>query len=183
MDSSNRYYHYKEIDNLVGYVVNIHDAVNYDIDLFLSDELKTRYSNVITNTYTYQDDSGFNVGVAYRCRLKGIGLHQTKKRPDDFSFRRKRHNANENRIIRLAQIDMTKQIDRQNGWVLCNISDVDVYKRLLVTLMDPITKDDLSLILLKSEYRSCFRPYGIPYIKLKEDNSNIENGTTMPPTP
>jgi len=83
-----KYIHHQDIPDILGYVVNVHDAVNYDIDLFLDEELRKRYWNVITNTYTYQDEdlnsSSSNphapmIGTTYRCRLKGIGINQSKR--------------------------------------------------------------------------------------------------------
>lgn len=154
-----RYIHHEEIQNVVGYVVNVHDAVNYDIDLLLPDELVKRYQNVITNRYTYcrpGDDNKEISGTTFRCRLKGIGIntrsHNNNRRPSRPS--RKMTNP----ALREATISMIRQFDRFNGWVICTISDIDVYRRLLVTLYDPITRRDLREILFADPAGS-FSPY------------------------
>lgn len=138
---------YPEVFPIWGYIVNVHDSVNFDIDLKLTPELHSRYSNVITNNYTYTDlVNGVNstkasVGIAYRCRLKHVGL------------------SSRNKYFRAAHIEMIRHFDRQNGWVLCRISDVDIYRRLLVSVYDPITQEDLSQVLLKGRYAETFHPY------------------------
>lgn len=75
-----KYSHYAPIAGIIGYIVNLHDPLNYDIDLCGLDEtLKQRYSSIIRNTYTYKDEDGqVQTGTTYRCRLKGIGIQQPK---------------------------------------------------------------------------------------------------------
>ncbi len=172
------YTKHPDISGILGYIVNVHDPVNYDIDLFLSPQLRKKYSQVITNTYTYQDEGDtIRTGITYRCRLKGVGVVTSKQRkmktsPSKIPNPEKdgnlfkslpRHPGKKkdpvNFIIREAHIAIIRQFDRQNGWVICTISDVDIYRRLLVTLYDPITRKDLSEILLSEEYKDYFRPY------------------------
>jgi hypothetical protein len=75
-----KYSHFAPITGIIGYVVNLHDPLNYDIDLCGLDEtLIQRYSTIIQNTYSYKDEEGHSrTGTTYRCRLKGIGIHQPK---------------------------------------------------------------------------------------------------------
>ena len=159
---------------MVGYVVNVHDAVNFDIDLLLPDELITRYQNVITNQYTYSRGNEEVTGTTFRCRLKGIGINNqiVRRNPTssydeiDSSLRRRNYETSKRRpnrkilspALREATISMIRQFDRFNGWVLCTISDVDVYRRLLITLYDPISKRDLREILF-AEPTGSFSPY------------------------
>jgi hypothetical protein len=158
---TSRYYHHQEVANIWGYVVNIHDACNYDIHFEFEPDLQKRYWNTIINKYTYADLSfddlesikrpETKIGTTYRCRLKGVGVSswaKNKKPTIDFTMKE-------------AHIAMIRQFDRQNGWVLCTISDVDIYRRLLVTLYDPITKRDLSEILLSEKYEGYFYPYAL----------------------
>ena len=133
----NKYIHYPNTPWVVGYVVNVHDALNYDIDLYLPDEIRSRYLNakhkdernvVILNKYSYVDVDDNDVNkdrLTYRCRLKGIGLkcHKSYK------------------LQRNAHIEMMRRIDRQNGWVYVTVSDIDIYQRILVNLYDPISKE------------------------------------------
>ena len=48
-----RYQRKKEISNVVGFVVNIHDATNFDIDLDLPEHLRREYHDVIAKRYSY----------------------------------------------------------------------------------------------------------------------------------
>ena len=163
-----RYSHHEDVSGVWGYVVNVHDAVNYDIDLDFSShpELSARYNNVIMNKYLYYEyseipegdfleDLGKNAttGITYRCRLKGIGTTQCTQ---DKRKGKKRKDY----ILRDAHIAMIRQFDRCNGWVLCTLSDVDIYRRLLVTLHHPKTKEPFSDILLSYPYDAMFCPYG-----------------------
>ena len=142
-----------------GYVVYIHDSVNYDIDLDLSEEMVAQYWNVISNKYTYYttpeaalvqrpdaSEQTKQVGVAYRCRIKGISALYRKYN-------------NKPRLVHVAHQEVSRRIDRQNGWVLCQVGEVDIYRRLLVDLYDPITKENLNSILLQPKYSTVYRPY------------------------
>jgi len=121
-----RYTRYPETTGIRGYVVNIHDAINYDIDFDFPPGLISRYDDVIKNTYQYRDATGEKVGTTYRCRLKGIKVVASQRPPRD------------------GYLAISRQIDRQNGWIIATVSDVDIYSRLLVTLYDPITSECLS---------------------------------------
>lgn len=136
-DIVHKYQHMKEIKNVMGFIVNIHDATNFDIDLDISSELNKQYKNVISNEYTYQDldDSYFKDpnstkliklnpknGITYRCRLKGIGIHQLNSSLDIWK-------ANQ------MCVEIKQLIDRTDGWIICNLSDIDVYQRMLVDII------------------------------------------------
>lgn len=158
-----------------GYVVNVFDPINFDIDLIfpsdVSPDLIQQYSMAITNVYTYrnmntenEDFTNFNEdfneeieeGSTYRCRLKGVGIQRLEKGSEGRSEKA--------RLSREAHIAMIRQIDRQNGWVLVEISAVDIYRRLLVTIFDPITGDNLNSIIFRPEFEKIFirhqRPNG-----------------------
>jgi hypothetical protein len=129
-----KYKHIKETNNVSGYVVNVHDCTNFDIDLNLSSTLQKKYKDVITNQYKYYDFNKYffdninieltkklvpKIGNTYRCRLRGIGMKQTT----DCSHIWK---------INQISIDVKKLIDINDGWITCTLSDVDVYQRLLI---------------------------------------------------
>lgn len=160
-----RYQRLKEIKNINGFVVNIHDATNFDIDLDLPVELRDKYNDVISNEYFYQDlPSDFleNPNLAnqqlipcksktYRCRLKGIGINQL---PNNYHIHK-------NNII---SYEIKQLIDNNDGWVLCNLSDIDVYQRLLVDIIIPTNTENISLkdfLLNKMNYEDnpLFYPY------------------------
>lgn len=111
-----RYQHLPQISQLYGYIVNIHDASNYDIDICFPDH-KTEYlyNSVIHNSYIYLDEEDKCIeSTAYRCRLKGIST-------------REKSSFDATQLIR-------ELIDENNGWVTCSISDIDIYHRLLIDI-------------------------------------------------
>lgn len=178
-----RYIHHENTENVVGYIVNVHDPVNYDIDLLFNDELRQRYWNVITNTYVYTDDvdergqrnEREHNGMTYRCRLKGIGINSPvlfDGRPDAKMKTSKKTRKYQTPALREATITMIRQFDRFNGWVICTVSDVDVYRRLLITIRDPISHRDIRDLLF-AESPALFCPYELetPIEELLNENS------------
>lgn len=142
----NRYQKLPEVYGVVGFIVNIHDATNFDIDLQIPPEFKERYKDVISNQYKYVDlEDKFMeinklemvnklescIGTTYRCRLRGIGINQMF------------HNGylwKSNQIT----VNIKKLIDRTDGWVTCNLSDIDVYHRLLVDININVDKKNIN---------------------------------------
>lgn len=109
-------------------MVNVHDAINFDIDLSFTPAQKYQYRHVITNEYEYKELSSGEErksSKAYRCRLKGIQLTAQRGSKED------------NTTMKRATKDMVQMIDRCDGWVVCVIDTVDVYNRLLIDLVDP----------------------------------------------
>lgn len=135
-----------------GYTVNVHDAINFDIDLFLPSQQRMRFRHVISNEYQYKEELSseeIKTGKVYRCRLKGIQVSE--------------HNSRKSKSrMHAATRDVRHATDRSNGWVICVIDSVDVYNRLLVDLLDPKTHESLKECLL-SDYDDLFIPY-IPHI-------------------
>lgn len=114
--STCRYQHFQEIKGIYAYVVNVHDASNYDLDIcFNNPETKNIYNSVISHEYTYLDDNGNKItSQAYRCRLKGLAT----KIGSSFE----------------STQAVKELIDENDGWVECSISDIDIYHRLLVDI-------------------------------------------------
>ena len=162
------YQRYSETKNVLGFVTNIHDAVNYDIHLFLTPELERRYNNVIVEEYSYIDFTGLNIPTnyedvnthekskTYRCRLKSVGVNE------------KAHSECTNRVMcgrngTHASIDVSRLIDRADGWVICNISDVDVYRRVLVDVIITVkSKNTVDLTLNYLYSKIPIEPIEIP---------------------
>lgn len=159
-----------KIKHVTGFVVNVHDAVNFDIDLKIPSKFLQRYSEVVTNDYKYQRlcDVMENkvhcntiVGTSYRCRLKGIGIYQKFKN----SYKWK-HNQ--------IHLEVQHLIDRADGWVVCNLYNVDSYKRLLVDVMIPTCHGciDLKEYLLK-KMENTENPIFYCYKNNKDQNNEI----------
>jgi hypothetical protein len=133
--SQKRYIRHPWSYKIMGYVVQVHDATNFDIDLDLTSDLISRYSNVISNEYKYKytTDQGWyshpedimlaeSTGKAYRCRLRGIGINPSLPY------------AAHSRKSQEIKEDVRRLFDRSDGWCTCTLSDVDIYSRLLVDI-------------------------------------------------
>lgn len=163
----NRYKRMKDCKNITGFVVNVHDATNFDIDLDIDYDLQQQYQDVISNQYTYQDLEPdfienpdftklvtFNpkIGLTYRCRLKGIGINQSP--------------ISSNHIWKSNQIciEVKQLLDRSDGWIICDLSDIDVYQRLLVDMFiktptEIINLRNYILARMANEPNPIFYPY------------------------
>lgn len=143
----NRYQRMREISGIIGFIVNVHDATNFDIDLEMPPEFHEKYGDVISNQYTYQDlHSDFlenpdlnittkiapKVGTTYRCRLRGVGINQLSQHM---------HTWKSNQMC----VEVKQLIDRTDGWIVCTLSDIDVYQRLLVDIIIYTGKGPINL--------------------------------------
>lgn len=161
------YQRMEEISDIKGFVVNVHGPTDFDIDFNLPDHLIKKYDNVIFHNYTYKEYKDTNInydyssnnmlsrstekeGKVYRCRLRKIGLHKKNK-----SFMWK-----SNQLL----TEIKHHIDRTDGWVRCNLLDIDVYRRLLIDIIidtqnGPINLTDYLLTRVKSEDEPIFFEY------------------------
>lgn len=143
----NRYQRMREVHDVIGFIVNVHDAINFDIDLEISPELHEKYGDVVSNQYTYKDfDNDFledpnlnktteitpKIGTTYRCRLRGVGMNQLP------------HNLHTWKSNKMC-VEVKQLIDRTDGWITCTLSDIDVYKRLLVDVVIHTCKGQINL--------------------------------------
>lgn len=143
----NKYQRMREVRNITGFIVNVHDATNFDIDLDISPNLHEKYQDVISNQYTYQDlgtdflenpdlDRITNitpqVGTTYRCRLRGVGINQLSPNI---------HTWKSNQMC----VEVKQLIDRTDGWITCTLSDIDVYQRILVDIIIPTCQGPINL--------------------------------------
>jgi len=171
-----QYHRLREISSIIGFVVNIHDATNFDIDLQLTAEMRNKYYNVITNEYTYNDlgdeyvTNPNNVmdetlvpqtGITYRCRLRGIGINQLPS-------------SDQMRKSYIMTTDIKQLLDRTDNWVSCTLSDIDVYQRLLVDVFVHTVdgcvniKDDL----LMKDSKDNNNPLFYVYTRESRENKN-----------
>lgn len=154
-----KYLKMNDINGIVGFIVNIYDGINFDIDLHIPKDMINNYSTVITDNYTYKNlsceyfingdlDSNNFEGIVYRCHLRGIGINK---------------NTNNIHKVNLLTNYVKKIIDKSDGWVICNISDIDVYNRLLVDIIIPESMNDLKHLILKTQ--DYFDPVYKEYLK------------------
>jgi hypothetical protein len=93
---------------------------------------------------------------AYRCRLKGIAKQTQIESVDESNsrgFKKPRHKVEID-----AHINIIRRIEKLDGWVLCEICEIDVYKRLLVNIVDIINKEDFRDHILNN-YSQCYSQY------------------------
>lgn len=128
-------------------VINVHDAINFDIDLGnfeVSDKIvKNFYEYLLLrkdklSSYSFEElmNKEIKKGISYRCRLRGIN---------------KKHGNNK------KTLEIKKMMDSVNGQIKCRVREVDIYQRLLVDIIVVKEKPfDLKEYLLKDP---SFYPY------------------------
>lgn len=159
------YHRLEPVTGIQGFIVNVHNSINYDIDFTLTPAQMLRYQDVITNTYTYCDygpaelwnlrslvPSLARTGKTYRCRLRGIGS---------------RHLTTRAQFATQSQmgVEIKSLVDRADGWITAVLSDIDIYRRLLVNVIVHLPNQSIDLrqyILnrMKFETNPIFYPYG-----------------------
>lgn len=128
------------------FMVNIQDAINFDIGFINSEEIKNSWIpqnlDLITSTYTYSvidrdtlTESEPIESYAYRSRLRGI----ISTRSPGIVIRTKRESIQEKRAKRVL-IDINKDT---GGIFLCHVHGVDKHNRILIDLYHPVTGESM----------------------------------------
>jgi hypothetical protein len=127
----------------LGFVVNIYNTLNYDIDLIDTDikQITNCFGRIITNEYTYLQNNQMVTGLSYRCRLAGIMKKQS------FSSTSYKHSNKE----------IVSHIDKLNGWVLLKLHGSDKYNRLVISAIDPVSGTNIVNIL--KQYTDVYQMY------------------------
>lgn len=143
----------------IGYVIHIHDTVNYDIafpkEWQTNDNFIETYRNVTSSQYTFMDYQWKNnqwqsmqpieaYDIAYRCRIKGVGIHTIQKSQS---------------MSRDAYIELSRHIDGWNGWVWCQLFEVDTFSRILVHIYSPKKENIIMPLFFSSTYDKLFYRY------------------------
>jgi hypothetical protein len=177
---------------VAGFVVNVHDCLNFDIDLLLTPELARRYETVIKQPYRYIDFSRELKEAAevdsrtYRCRLLGIEtipVHMEQELKINVALERSNYHAADPAITSSNEVfngegqssavnQVNHLIDRAGGWVICALTDVDIYRRLLVEIIVPIKEWRIGLKQLLLQYPN-FRLYNYSYKNGKERKTTV----------
>ena len=123
----------------IGFVVNIYDPVNFDIDIEVDDEYRENLKNANISSYFYNEYINFEKtknlqkGTIYRCRIYGIGVDRQKK--------------SDIKNIPLLN-KLKKKVDELDGWIICEIKGIDNYSRLLINLYLPKYNEDKKLTMI-----------------------------------
>lgn len=134
----------------LAYITHIENSLNFDIDFPFSEEeiIENRLDQVASSEYYYIDEGkGMMIGSTYRSRLEGIDINK------------KISNPKRERIMKMASFEFTQAINRSGRFVKYEISGIDVYRRFVVKLYDPITGKCLNDIFLNPKYSSVFFRY------------------------
>lgn len=143
------------IRNVPGFIVNSYDGTNYDIDIIFPEGIEELYEDkVITNPYEFFERATCECPPVkmnrktYRCRLKGIKTNNKVKSDPD--------------LMKKISNDVLNFKNRCNGWVFLNIGDIDVFKRMLVEMFDPISGESLNQVLLNPDFKDMYTIYHPP---------------------
>jgi hypothetical protein len=130
----------------LAYVVAIRDPLNVDLDIYWPEYVSEKYSSALNYQYEFVSEElepVVHTRTAYSCHLRGVEITPDPIRVDD------------SEVIRPSFIHMkdafiyvSSQINKNNGWVLVSISDIDIYKRVLVNMFDLITRVSINQSLL-----------------------------------
>jgi len=135
----------------LGFVVNIANPLNLDVDFGLSDdELKYyKLQNVEYVNYSYidDDDGDLSTGKAYRTRMEGV---TTKK-----EFNGKKNMKLQSRLL----YEIVRFLDRTGGFVKYKITGVDIFRRAIVKLFDPVSGESINELILDQKYSSIYCNY------------------------
>jgi hypothetical protein len=121
-----------------GFVLNIYDALNYDIDFPHLTNNRLLYK-VISNEYRYRNImkngelSNELTSYSYRCRLNGIEINAN-------FYNRKQ--------IKMYTTEIRKLLDRVDLYINVEIKGVDIFNRLLINIIIPELDIDLCDLLL-----------------------------------
>lgn len=138
--------------DILGYVVNIHDCLNIDMDLKTSDpKLLNAIKSAHNLEYSYLDCKNNEVtSKAYRCRVYEVGSNYLKH--DSSSLFRSAYQK--------CYFNLMRIINLQNGWIKVRIRSIDIYNRVLIDLIDIETGKDLKdLIYFSPNYSRVFHRY------------------------
>jgi hypothetical protein len=140
----------------LAYITHIENSLNFDIDFPFSDGqiVENRFDQVASSEYYYTEDgSGMVRGTTYRSRLEGIDMYKFDKKSG------RNGDKNREKIIKAASFEFNQVINRCGRFVKYEISGIDVYRRFVVKLYDPISGKCLNDIFLQPKYNSVFFKY------------------------
>lgn len=135
----------------LAHVVAIRDPLNFHLDIYWPDELSTRYKSTIHYDYTFVSEelgSEIQSRPAYSCHLSGVEID---------------HNDSSN--MKEAYILISKRILRSGGWVIVSVSDIDIYRRILVNIFDVIDYKSINRELLQFISKRTNGPIAREYIR------------------
>lgn len=162
----------------LAYVVAIRDPLNFHLDIYWPKDIAERYSTSLKYDYTFiSEELGpeINIRPAYSCHLRGVEIVSITN--GDIQPNLAVHTTN----MKEAYILMSKRILRSGGWILVSVSDIDIYRRVLVNIFDVITRKSLNQELLSRISNRTGEPIAKEYVRpTRTRNMFHPNGSTVP---
>ncbi len=156
-------------ETYLAYVVAVRDPLNFHLDIYWPVEIAERYATAIRYDYTFVSEElspSVYVRPAYSCHLRGVEIIQSAD--NDFSN------------MKEAYILMSKRILRSGGWVLVSVSDIDVYRRILVNVFNVVTRKSLNQELLNRRSSRTGEPIAKEYSRPIRMKAMFNPQTTSP---
>jgi len=141
-------------ETFLAFVVAIRDPLNLHLDIYWPPEIENRYASVLGYPYEFvSEEFGPRVQTrkAYYCHLRGVEI--ISPTPNEF------YNIKE------AYVYVSTRIHKSNGWVLVSVSDIDVYRRILVNVFDLVDRESINTGLLKHISTRSGLPIAQEYIR------------------
>lgn len=123
-------------DLYLAHVVAIKSPLTMHLDIYWPEEVEERYASATKHEYTFisEDlDGHAHTRQAYCCHLKGVEISD-----ESYTINMKE-----------AYILLSKHVLRSGGWVLVSVGDVDVYRRILVTVYDITSRECINREMLE----------------------------------
>jgi len=144
----------------LAYILRMENCLNFDIDYGFTPH-QIRRMNLRTNEYYYKDSYGdgggdeqLSLGVTCMSRLEGIRtLIPIGKNKDVFVPKKLE------KLMVCAVHEFTQAINRCGHFVHFRVVGIDVYRRVVVRLYDPVSGRCLNDIFLQDKYNTLFEPY------------------------
>ena len=165
----------------LGFVVNIANPLNLDVDFGLTDEELEFYKleNVDFINYSYIDDEDKDlmIGKAHRCRMEGIiskkeyksvspiygprGYVQNEHGPRGCVQKEHGPRIYNNKIKLQSKLlhEIIYFLDRTGGFVKYKITGVDIFKRAIISLFDPVSGESINNLILNPKYSIIYCKY------------------------
>lgn len=124
----------KSRDLYLAYVVVVCDSLNFHLDIYWPDSMAEQYKSAMSYEYTFESEELQTSPCkrnAHVCHLDGVEL-----------------DTSDSNHAREAYILLTKRLFNTGGWALISVSDIDIYRRVLVVIYDALSKERINDMIL-----------------------------------
>ena len=130
------------------FVVALKDSLNLHLQIDWNEDYKELYESALNYSYKYisEESDGPRLGQVNSCHLKGLKMDSLSN-------------------MKRAYIIISKISSENNGWVKVRLYDIDVYGRILIELLDPMSEESINERLMREGIATSYktsRPGFIP---------------------